>query len=308
VAFYAAVALALRVRGTRRAACAAVALAALTLPGPARRAAATHRAALEVVFLGVGQGDATLLRLPDGSGVLVDGGGDPQGRADPGARDIVPFLRDAGISTLAAAFLSHAHPDHLGGLPSVHAAIPFERLFASGRPAPPEARAALARLPPAEPFPRGATWERAGVRIEALGPPPGSGAWSENDASLVLRVTYGATRLLLLGDVEAEGESALVAAGGLAADVVKVAHHGSATSSTPPLVDAVRPRYAVACVGHENRYRFPAAATVERWREAGADVFRTDAGTVRFVSDGRTVRATPAASALDAVALWRERP
>ena len=313
--FYVLALLALRLRGARAAGCAVLATAILLAPGPTRRLAARARGGLEVVFVGVGQGDAVVLRLPDGSAVVVDGGGDPHGHGDPGARDVVPFLRDAGVSEIAAAFLSHPHPDHLGGMPSIHAALPFRRFFtglrlAKGRAPPDDAAPALARLPRPEPFPPGAVFERAGVRFEALGPPADSEAWSENDASLVLRVTYGETVLLLPGDVEAEGEAALLASGPglLASDLAKLPHHGSGTSSTPAFVAATHPRLAVACVGRDNRYGFPAPAVVARWHEAGARVLRTDGGAVRVLSDGRAIRVTPAASALDALALLEERP
>jgi competence protein ComEC len=310
-AYYALALLALA-GGRRRAlriACALAAAAALLAPGPARRAAALARGGLEVTFVAVGQGDAAVLRLPDGSAVLVDGGGDPRGRVDPGARDVLPWLLDSGAREVAAAFLSHPHPDHLAGLPAVHAALPFARLFTSGRNGGAQAAAALAALPPATPFPPGARWERAGVVFEALGPPAGSATWSENDASLVLRVRHGATTFLFPGDVEAEGEAALAAAGApLAADVVKVPHHGSATSSGAALVAATRPSVAVICLGRENRFGFPAPAVVARWEAAGARVLRTDRGAVRLLSNGRTVRVAPAAAAADALALLRERP
>jgi competence protein ComEC len=100
-----------RLRGPpARVAAAAAAAACLLLPGPLRAAAARARGGLEVWFLSVGQGDAALLRLPDGSAVLVDGGGAPDGGADPGARDVVPLLRDLGVERLAAIFVSHPHP------------------------------------------------------------------------------------------------------------------------------------------------------------------------------------------------------
>jgi competence protein ComEC len=261
------------------------------------------------MFLSVGQGDAAALLLPDGALVLVDGGGEAKGRYDPGARDVVPWIRDAGVRRVAAVFLTHPHPDHLLGLPALAEALPVERFFTNGRTGDDAAAAALARLPRAERVGRGDVFERAGVRFEVLAPPVGSEAWTENDASLVLRVTHGAVTFLLCGDVEAEGESALTEgpdAARLAADVVKIPHHGSATSSGPALVAATPPTDAVASVGRDNQFGFPAAAVVERWRAAGARVLTTDRGAIRFLSDGRMLRRAPASVSLDALALALE--
>jgi competence protein ComEC len=123
-------------------------------------------------------------------------------------------------------------------------------------------------------------------------------------------VTYGRSVFLLCGDIEAEGEAALVAAAGgrLRADVVKIPHHGSATSSGRELVAAVAPRFAVATVGAGNRFGFPAPDVAARWQASGAAFLRTDEGTVRFLADGATVRRAPAESSLDALALAKEVP
>ena len=309
-ACYAALLVAWRKRGVPRVLAAGLAVAALFAPAAARRALANRRGGLEVTFLAVGQGDATAFLLPDGAAVLVDGGGEPRGRYDPGARDIVPWLRDVGVRRIAALFLSHPHPDHLLGLPAVAAAFPVERFFTSGRPGEdPAAAAALARLPPPERLSTGQAFERAGVRFEALGPPPGSDAWTDNDASLVLRVTHGAVTFLLCGDIEREGEAALLrgpSAERLAADVVKVPHHGSRTSSGPGLVAATRPSFAVVTVGRDNRFGFPAPEVVARWEAQGALVVRTGDGALRFLSDGRAARRTPAETSLGVLALAAE--
>jgi len=298
---------ALLARGRVRWILAAAAAAAVFLPGPARLLAARQREGIEVVFLSVGQGDCTLIRLPDGSGVVIDAGGDPAGRYDPGARDVLPFLRDMGVSRLAAAFVSHPHPDHLQGLPSVVGGLGGTRVFASFDRGDPAARAAFARMPPATVLAAGDERSISGVRFRVLGPPRGDHRLVENDASLVLHVTFGETSFLLPGDVESAGEAALVPAGVPRVDVVKAPHHGSRTSSGRALVGATRPRWVVFPVGAGNRYGFPHAETVERWREVGAEILRTDEGPVRFRSDGRRVWRTDPGDAIDAWALLSGR-
>jgi len=295
-----------RLRGAWRAAAALGFVACLALPGPVRAAAARARGRLEVIVASVGQGDASLLRLPDGAAVLIDAGGNPSGGPDPGARDLVPLLLDLGIDRLEAVVVSHPHPDHVLGLSAVARAIRVERLILGGDPPSSAAAEVLARLPAPMRLRRGQAWERAGVRLVAVG--ADDDALEENDASLVLRVEYGATAFLFPGDVEEKGEAAAVAAGGpLRADVVKVPHHGSRRSSTEPFVAAVRPTWAVVSVGAGNRYGFPHAEAVARWRAVGATWLQTDAGAVRFLSDGVAVRRVAAADAVDVLALRRER-
>jgi competence protein ComEC len=123
---------------------------------------------------------------------------------------------------------------------------------------------------------------------------------SVNDASIVLEVGWAGRRILLTGDIEHAGERALVAGGGLrAADVLKVAHHGSRTSSTPAFVRAARPAVAVVSVGAENRYGHPAPEVETRWRGAGACVLRTDvcgAVSVSVGADGSIATTTVEAS------------
>jgi competence protein ComEC len=280
-------------------------------PGPLRGWAAASRGdVLEVVFVGVGQGDCALLRLPDGSAVLVDAGGDAHARVDPGTRDVVPFLRDAGVRRIAAVFLSHGDADHVNALPAIAASMTIERVFTSGAAVDDAARAMLAGAPAPQHLAAGDVWVRAGVRFEVLAPAHGETSLDENDGSLVLKVVHGRTTLVFLGDVEGDGEAALLASiapEALRADVVKVAHHGSKTSSGAATVAATRPRFAVISVGKDNRFGFPAPEVVERWQSAGAAVLRTDSGAVRLVSDGRGARATPAKAAVDALALLRER-
>lgn len=271
-------------------------VAAIALGPPIRSGcvrAADPRVRLTV--LDVGQGDASVLELPGGEAVVVDAGGLPGSRVDPGTRVVVPYLRRRGVRKIAALIVSHPHPDHYGGVPAVAQAMPVARVWQNGQAARGAFGAILTGLrargvPDRGPGSLCGRPSRLGpVVLQVLapcpGPPPDAGA---NDASLVVKVTHGRVRMLLLGDIEEEGEAALLRGGAaLAADLVKIPHHGSKTSSGSGLVAATRPRWAVVSVGAWNRFRHPADDVLARWSASGARVLRTDVhGGVRLVSDG----------------------
>jgi competence protein ComEC len=251
---------------------------------------------LRVTFLSVGQGDAAVVELPRGRVVVVDGGGLP-GSFDPGERVVAPFLRSRKIMRVDVLALSHPQQDHYEGLAYLAEHFRPRAFWSNGVPASAAGfarlEAALARAGTAR------TTLHAGVtalaapdtRIEALHPAPGGRGLGVNDASLVLRVVHGEVAVLLTGDVEADGETALVGSGApLASAVLKVAHHGSDTSSTTRFLRTVTPRIAVVSAGHENRFGFPAPAVLDRLAAAGAVVWRTDRdGAVRVESDGATI-------------------
>ena len=252
-----------------------------------------------MTFLAVGQGDCTIVRLPDGSAVLVDAGGDPSGRYDPGARDVLPFLRDMGVTRLAAVFVSHPHPDHLQGLPAVVAGLGAERVYASHDRGDEAARAAFARMPPA---PRARRRGRGHARAEsafACSAPrratPGSSRTTPR-SSCTSR--YGHTSFLLPGRRRVGRARPRSSPPGFPASTwSRRPTTAAAPAPAAGLIAASRPRWVVFPVGAGNRYGFPHAETVARWREFGAELLRTDEGPVRFRSDGRRVsRAAPEAA------------
>jgi competence protein ComEC len=246
------------------------------------------RAEAALTLLDVGQGDSLL--LTDGRrALLVDGGGWRHG--DFGGRVLLPALLAEGVARLDVAVLTHPDVDHCGGLVDLASYLPIDEVWmAPGEEAEPCA-AALAAAPgprlrhlAAGDLRSVGTW-----RFAVLNPRrEGAGGGSDNDGSLVLAASALGRRALLTGDVEARGEGAMVgrleaAAGGGRFDVLKVAHHGSRTSSTPPLLAAVRPRLALVSVGLGNPYGHPAPDVVARLRRAGARVLRTDrVGEVRL--------------------------
>jgi competence protein ComEC len=264
-----------------------------------------HTPEVRITFLDVGQGDAAVIEAPGGAVAVIDGGGAFDDGFDPGERIVEPFLRARGIARLDLVALSHPHPDHLNGLRRIVQRFPVGALWTSGDdgrnpeyarllelargqgvPTPVPAPAALgpARVEPLGPFVADATGG------EAIGPPPGL---TVNDASLVLRLGFAGRAVLFPGDLEADGEGELVGRTALgqavAADVVKVPHHGSRTSSSDELIDTVRPTLAVISLGWRNRFHFPAAEVLRRYSERGARVLRTDrdgAITVTIRPDG----------------------
>jgi len=274
------------------------------------------RSELRVAFIDVGQGDAAVIELPGGGVWLVDGGGlpytlparDPDAvrrlSESPGREAVARYLAARRIRRIDLAILSHAHPDHYRGLGAIarHAAIDelwLARPHAGAAPggemtrllADLTALGTRVRHPPA-----GAVLRHAGATLSLLapGPSPDGGSEaaadpvrSENDNSLVLRLDFAGRRLLFTGDIEEEGEQDLIAAratSALAADLVKVPHHGSRTSSTLALVTATSPTWAVISCGHLNRFGFPHPEVAARWRAAGAEVMRTDErGTITAI-------------------------
>ncbi|MFN3650194.1 MAG: DNA internalization-related competence protein ComEC/Rec2 [Armatimonadota bacterium] len=232
--------------------------------------------------LDVGQGDSLLLQGPDGTAVLVDAGPEAAGPA------VVRALRSLRVPALDAVVVSHAHDDHVGGLPEVLAeyrvgllahALP-ETAGRAGDPAQAWAEAHRVARERGVPVRRLAAGDRLRIRgstLAVLGPL--GAARTDNEASLVFRWDIAGARFLLTGDMEADAERALLRwREGLRADVLKVAHHGSDTSSTAAFLQAVRPRQAVLSCGRDNRVGHPKPIVLQRLEAAGIPVARTDQG------------------------------
>jgi len=263
-----------------------------------RRAAAPSE--LRVHMLDVGQGDATLLEVPKGRAILVDGGGFVGSPVDPGQRVIVPWLRAHRHERLEIVALSHPHPDHFGGLLSVAEQVPIGEFWDTGQGqaegAGPVYEALLttlrARGVPILRPPRlcGKPRRLGEVTLEVLAPCPSYVPRRDaNDNSLVIKVTHGARSFLLTGDAELHQEHELVARYGpkLEADVLKVGHHGSRTSTTPEFLAQVRPRFATISCGVRNRFGHPHAPTLHTLSAASVIPLRTDRmGSITFTSDG----------------------
>jgi competence protein ComEC len=254
---------------------------------------------LRATFLDVGQGDASLVDLPDGEAMLIDAGGLVGSPIDTGSRVVAPALRERRRANIAVVALSHPHPDHFGGMNTGLASVGVGALWDTGQGEQEGTGGGYATLlaemrrrgvPVLRPFALCGPHEIGGARIEVLAPCPGpSPDRGPNDNSLVLRVVYGSRAFLFLGDAEHEEERDLVALGSahLRADVLKVGHHGSGTSTTAALLAAVAPRDAVISAGVRNRFGHPHPATLATLSAAGVRVWRTDRdGAIIAWTDG----------------------
>ncbi len=269
---------------------------------------------LSFFFLSVGQGDAIAIRTPRGQWALVDGG--PRtAQFDAGRAVVLPFFRRHGVSRLAVAVVTHGDADHLGGIPAVVEELEPKLVLDPGQPIGTNLYLEYLRSLDVA----GAEWRaaRAGdsfvidsVQFEVLHP---SSDWiaheiSPNENSVVMRVTYRCFRALLTGDIGRSAESVLQGTIG-EADLLKVAHHGSAGSTDNFWLDAVSPRLAIISVG-KNRFGHPSPSVLGRLDEAGVPVFRTDVGgTVTIRSDGSYFESVQgeATNLLESL-LWLIRP
>jgi competence protein ComEC len=274
---------------------------------------------LRLDLLDVGQGDAALLTFPNGATLLVDAGGRAEYRAAAGevegeaparfARDargigeavVSEYLWWRGRARVDYILATHAHADHIDGLNDIARNFKVRAAFlsrageAGGAQSARLAETLRGARVPVELVGRGDRLKFGAATVDVLWPPHAGGssrALSVNDDSLVLRVRYGSRVFLLTGDIERDAEAALVAARDeLRSDVVKVAHHGSRTSSTEPFIAAARPSISVISVGLASPYGHPDKNVVERWRAAGAQVLQTGrSGTITISTDGQDLK------------------
>jgi len=258
---------------------------------------------LEMTAIDVGQGDSLLVSFPDGKLMLVDGGGflsygrPTRSKLDIGEDVVSPYLWNRSIRKVDVVALTHAHDDHAGGLPALIENFHPSELW-TGATAPSGAWSAVegkARECKVKitAMSAGRSFNFGGAQVEVISPPadydPGDAP--KNNDSLVLRISYGRRSFLLTGDMEKPME--LRAVGDdrpLRADVLKVGHHGSNTSSTQPFLDAVQPVFAVISDGFENSFHHPHPQVLSRLAGNRATALRTDIrGLITIRTDGRQI-------------------
>ena len=258
------------------------------------------------------KGDSALVTMPNGATLLVDAGGRPiftsstQGASDTSEREgrsigemvVSEYLWWRGLDTIDHVLATHADADHIDGLNDV-----VRNFYVRS--------ALVARTPPDDPeyvkFSRslnetgthlqtvqaGDALRFGDVKATVLWPLPASdpNAASQNNDSVVIRLQFGESAILLTGDIEKEAEAHILATKNeVSADVVKVAHHGSRTSSTESFVAATHPRFAIISVGRTSMFGHPHKEVVERWTKSGAEVLTTGtSGTITMTTDGKTL-------------------
>jgi competence protein ComEC len=264
----------------------------------------TRPGQLELTAIDVGQGDSLLLMLPHGETMLIDTGGLLQfGRVrksnlDIGEDVVSPYLWSRGIRRIDVLVATHAHQDHIGGLAAVLANFRPRELWV-GANFPPEVLNQARRMGVRVIEPHaGPAFDMGGVGFQILSPPsdyqPAKLGNPGNNDSLALRLTYGSRSFLLTGDMEKPMEARLLLdtlaehPGGLHADVLKVGHHGSKTSTIEPFLDAVSPSIALISAGYENSFGHPHPDVTARLNARHTAILRTDLdGRATVLTDGR---------------------
>ena len=253
---------------------------------------------LEMTAIDVGEGDSLLLVSPNGRTLLVDAGGIPHwmhSDLDIGEDVVSPYLWWRGVSRLDAVAVTHPHADHIGGMQAILENFHPRELWIASGPPNSEMGELLQKAGelsiPVHTYSAGDRFENDGIAFRVLAPEPDTAEYPRNinDDCLVLKATYRNTSVLLEGDAEKDAEEKMMDQQP-SADLLKVAHHGSKTSTRPELLAAVHPRFAVISVGRGNVYGHPRMEVLQRLAEAHIRTYRTDMnGAVTFYLDGTSV-------------------
>ncbi len=247
-------------------------------------------------MIDIGQGDSILIEAPEAN-VLIDAG--ENGKGD----EVLGYLKAHGISTLDIVIGTHAHSDHIGGLDDVirgvgvkkvilpemaEESVPTTKTYTSLLTAILEKGLKITTAKVGDTYNLG-----DGAALQIVGP---NGVFTDlNNTSVVCRLTYGENSFLFTGDCEDKAETAILQRKGItvSADVLKVGHHGSDTSTSDPFLEAVGPEIALISVGTGNTYSHPVPSTLEKLEKRGIEIYRTDlSGSVVVASDGKKLTVT----------------
>jgi competence protein ComEC len=267
---------------------------------------------LIITFIDVGHGDSILLEFPKGKRMLIDGGGLYEDRFDIGKNVIAPFLWKKKIRKIDYLVLTHPDPDHLKGLNFITSHFSIGQFWDNGLQVDSEPYLQLRKTLEAnkikmESLNRDTTPQMInGVQISILNPPfllvtkdaSRRKVWDPsflNNHSLVMKLQFKKMGLLLTGDIQKEAEYQILKTGHpLRSDILKIPHHGSASSSTPPFLQRVKPTFAILSVGERNIGRLPRPEVLRRYEEMGSEIFRTDKhGAITVITDGNEIEMKP---------------
>jgi len=263
---------------------------------------------LMMTFIDVGHGDSILLEFPRGKRMLIDGGGLYEDRFDIGKNVIAPFLWKKKIQKIDTLVLTHPDPDHFKGLKFIASQFSIGQFWDNGLKGESESYRQLEEILSSKKIERLSLNEASpfqmisGVEISFLNPPvlnsiqrKGSMHWDLNNSSLVMKLQFKNVSVLFTGDIGREAEERMLRKGyPLRAEILKVPHHGSSSSSSPLFLQRVKPSYAILSVGERNIGRLPHPEVIKRYRQLGSRILRTDKhGAITVITDGEKIEVRP---------------